>query len=59
MKQKIATDKTLLMTNIKLLKYTVLETIISEFLGFFASRSKNKEESEEENKSSEEENTNP
>jgi hypothetical protein len=58
-KQKIATDKTLLMTNIKLLKYTVLETIISEFLGFFASRSKNKEESEEENKSSEEENTNP
>ncbi len=41
---KIDTDKTLLKANFKLLKYSVLETIISEVLGFFASRRKENEE---------------
>ncbi len=41
---KIDTDKTLLKANFKLLKYSVLETIISEVVGFFASRRKENEE---------------
>lgn len=41
--EKIDTDKTLLKANFKLLKYSILETIISEVLGFFASKRKDNE----------------
>lgn len=57
--QKIETGKGLLMTNMKLLKYIAIETIITEVLGFFASKSKKKKASEAEDKPSEEDTTNP
>ena len=57
--QKIETGKGLLMTNMKLLKYIAIETIITEVLGFFASKSKKKKASEDEDKPSEEDTTNP
>ena len=41
--EKIDTDKTLLKANFKLLKYSILETIISEVLGFFAPKRKDNE----------------
>jgi len=57
--QKIETGKGLLMTNMKLLKYIAIETIITEVLGFLASKSKKKKASEAEYKPSEEDTTNP
>ena len=57
--QKIETGKGLLMTNMKLLKYIAIETIITEVLGFLASKSKKKKASEAEDKPSEEDTTNP
>jgi uncharacterized membrane protein (DUF485 family) len=41
--EKIDTDKSLLKANFKLLKYSILETIISEVLGLFASKRKDNE----------------
>lgn len=38
--EKIESDKSLIKANFKLLKYSILETIIGEVLGFFASRKK-------------------
>ena len=43
---KIDTDKTLLKANLRLLKYTIFETIIAEVLGFFSSKDKSKPEDE-------------
>ena len=51
--QKIDADKSLLKANFKLLKYSILESIISEVLGFFASKRKDNAESDSETESPE------